>query len=150
MIVRLAIDPGRDQGWALIDEATGTLADCGLGQGPDRFEGCRVVIERPQIYRGRTSKADPNDLITLAIRVGRLTERYLTRGCDVEHILPHDWKGTVDPDVLVRRIEASLAVSERAVLETKLASVPKGKQHNVVDAIGLGKWSLKRARAGVF
>lgn len=145
----LAIDPGRDQGWALLREDK-TLIDCGLGEAPLDFVGHRVVVERPQIYRGRASKADPNDLITLAILVGRLTERYSARGCHVEHILPHDWKGSVDGDVLVRRIEASLDTVELEVLHRKLASVPKGKRHNVIDAIGLGKWSLVRARAGVF
>lgn len=145
----LAIDPGRDTGWALLREDR-TLVDCGLGSPPTNFNGHRIVIEKPQIYRGRASKADPNDLITLAILVGQLTERYLTRGCHVEHIIPHDWKGSVDGDVLVRRIEASLTDADRQVLESKLLSVPKGKRHNVIDAIGLGRWSLVRARAGVF
>jgi len=160
--MRLAIDPGRDTGWALL-AADGKLVDCGLGDPrPARTRlpasSSSVVIERPQIYQGRMSKADPNDIITLAILVGRYTEHFDFFG--VEHILPHTWKGTVDPDVLCHRIVKSLPEDERALLVgvlTPLARTPlegkglvAGKRHNVIDAVGLAKWSIKRARAGVF
>lgn len=147
----LGIDPGRDQGWALLDE-NGVLVDCGLGDVP-AVAFCtkpKVVIERPQIYKGRMSKADPNDIITLAIRVGKATERCEARGCTVEHILPHTWKGSVDAEILCRRIRESLPQSERHILSGKLSGVAESKHHNVIDAIGLAKWSRKRARAGVF
>lgn len=153
----LAIDPGRDTGWALLD-AEGGLVRCGLGMPPE-FVG-RVLVERPQVYQGRASKGDPNDLITLAIQVGRYTERYERTGCVVEHVLPHDWKGSLRPDVCLRRIYDSLPMPERALLDDvirPLARKPlsadaldEGKRHNVVDAVGIAKWSLKRTRAGVF
>jgi len=145
----LAIDPGLATGWAVIGE-DGKLRKCGLGDPPLEFNGHRVLVERPQIYRGRTSKADPNDLITLAIQVGRYKERFMSRGCSVEEVIPHTWKGNVDPDILCNRIVASLSSEERALLDTSLLSVAKGKQHNVIDAVGLGKWSVKRTRAAVF
>lgn len=153
----LAIDPGRDTGWATLS-AAGTLLGCGLGAPPT--EGVtRVIVERPQIYRGRASKGDPNDLITLAIQVGQYTERYASRGLKVEHVLPHDWKGSVDPEVLCRRVVASLTECERLLLETVLAPLARkpicdeltgGRRHNVIDAVGIAKWSLHRSRAGVF
>lgn len=151
----LAIDPGLDTGWALLEDRV--LKDAGLGDPPLLTFVGRVVIERPQIYP--RSKGDPNDLITLAIQVGRYKERYLARGCSVEEILPHTWKGSLDGDVCCRRIFASLSPEERAVLDPKLAPLARkplsedivaGKRHNVIDAVGLAKWSLKRARAGVF
>jgi len=145
----LAIDPGRDTGWAVLRE-DGILSSCGLGDPPLAFNGHRVLVERPQIYRGRASKADPNDLITLAIQVGRYKERFMSRGCSVEEIIPHTWKGTVDPDVLCNRIVSSLTDDERCVLDSALLSVAKSKQHNVIDAVGLGKWSVHRSRAAVF
>lgn len=154
----LAIDPGVSTGWALLDEA-GSLLDCGLGDPRPCRNRCvsRVVIERPQIYRGRASKGDPNDLITLAILVGRYTEAFSER--IVEHILPHDWKGSVDADVLCRRVVASLSNEERTLLFRVLEplarkpcsqDVSAGLRHNVIDAVGIAKWSTKRARAGVF
>lgn len=154
--MRLAIDPGRDTGWALLD-TSGILVQCGLGV-PPAFIG-QVIIERPQIYRGRASKGDPNDLITLAIQVGRYTERYDVPGGSVEHVLPHDWKGSVDPEVLCRRVVASLTECERQLLETVLAPLARklvrddltgGRRHNVIDAVGIAKWSVRRARAGIF
>ncbi len=111
--------------------------------------GDELVIEVPQIYPGG-GKGDPNDLITLAIQVGRYTERYASRGRSVEHILPHTWKGTVDADILCRRVMASLPSAERALLEAKLEAFAECKRHNVIDAVGIAKWSLRRARAAVF
>jgi hypothetical protein len=153
----LAIDPGLDTGWAILLD--GKLLNAGLGD-PPAATGCtKVVIERPQIYQGRSSRANPNDLITLAIQVGRYTERFAA-GRDVEHLLPHTWKGTVDPDILCRRVWASLDEREKDLLGSRLSplarepfnaeNLTEGKRHNVIDAVGLAKWSLKRARAGVF
>jgi hypothetical protein len=154
----LAIDPGNDLGWAIVS-AGRQLISCGLNDPPADFVGRKVVIERPQIYPGR-GKGDPNDLITLAIGVGRYTERYSERGKQVEHILPHTWKGSLDPDVCCRRVWNSLSPSEQdllAVVLEPLARVPfsfdsltAGRRHNVIDGVGLAKWSLRRARAGVF
>lgn len=156
--MKLAIDPGRDTGWALLS-VDRRLVACGLGDPrPCRMHPLTgVIIERPQVYQARLSKGDPNDLITLAIQVGRYTEAF--DAFTVEHVLPHDWKGTVDPDVLCHRVVASLDDAERALLfrvleplsRTSLAKdVTAGTRHNVIDAVGLGKWSLKRGRAGIF
>lgn len=159
----LAIDPGADTGWCLMSEARKLVA-AGLNDPPVEFVGHRVVIERPQIYQGRGSRVNPNDLITLAIGVGRYSERFISRGCNVEEILPHTWKGTLDPDICCRRIWASLDTEEKGRLSKVLAPLARarfepehnietltaGKRHNVLDAVGLAKWSLIRARAGVF
>jgi hypothetical protein len=134
----LAIDPGRDTGWAFLDDAR-RLVMCGLGNPPDSIRH-PVVIERPQVYRGRGSKGDPNDLITLAIQVGQYKERAERSGSKVELVLPHSWKGTVDPDILCRRVVASLSEVECAVLF----------RHNVIDAVGLAIWSTGSRLAGRF
>ena len=157
-MTHLAIDPGKHTGWAVIGDA-GELVACGLGDPPLDFGGARVWIERPQVYRGRASKGDPNDLITLAIQVGRYEERFAARGCQVDTVLPHTWKGSIDPDVCCRRIFASLTECEKALLERAIAPLARspvhadltgGRRHNVLDAVGIGKWSLRRGRAGVF
>jgi hypothetical protein len=154
----LAIDPGRDTGWAFLDDAR-RLVMCGLGNPPDSIRH-PVVIERPQVYRGRGSKGDPNDLITLAIQVGQYKERAERSGSKVELVLPHSWKGTVDPDILCRRVVASLSEVECAVLFRVLAPlarkpmtdehVTSGKRHNVIDAVGLAIWSTGSRLAGRF
>jgi len=154
----LAIDPGRDTGWAFLDDS-GALLFCGLGTPPDSV-GHPVIIERPQVYRGRSSKGDPNDLITLAIQVGQYKERCERAQSKVELVLPRDWKGTVDPDVLCHRVVTSLSPSERDCLIriiTPLARKPMtdehltaGKRHNVIDAVGLAKWSRGARLPGRF
>ena len=145
----LAIDPGLSTGWALLD--AGILIDCGLGD-PRSQSFCnlaRVLIERPRVYPG-PREADPNDLITLAIMVGRYSEAFEAKGFPVEHIFPRVWKGTVNADVLCNRVLDSLPQFERQLYESKVSKVAEGKRHNVIDAIGIGKWSLRRARPGVF
>lgn len=153
----LAIDPGQDTGWATFLD--GQLSSCGLGPPPVLRATC-VVIEKPQVYRGRASKGDPNDLISLAILVGQYTERYASRGVPVDHVIPHTWKGSLPPGVCLSRIVEALTWSERAVLDTVISplarkplgpdTLEEGKRHNVIDAVGIGLWSMKRSRAGVF
>ncbi len=154
----LAIDPGKHTGWSVIGD-DGQLLACGLGEPPLDAGVPRVWIERPQIYRGRAMKGDPNDLITLAIQVGRYAERFASRGCQVDTVLPHDWKGSIDPDVCCRRIHAALTECEKVVLERAIlplartpvyADLTGGRRHNVIDAVGIGKWAIRRGRAGVF
>jgi hypothetical protein len=153
-MLTLGIDPGNDTGWAIVT-ARGQLLACGLGAPPHPStlhpEGVsKVIIEKPQVYQGRSSKGDPNDLIKLAIGVGRYLERYCMYS--TETVLPREWKGTVDPDVLCRRVVKSLVSSERNILDRAIASLARaklsedtltsGKRHNVIDAVGLAKWSV--------
>lgn len=154
----LAIDPGLDTGWAILD-SLGVLVRCGLGDPPETC-GLPVIIERPQVYARRSSKGDPNDLITLAIQVGRYTERVVTQGSKCEHVLPHDWKGSLDSEICCIRIVNSLTDAERNTLFSALAPLSRkpmtiehataGKRHNVIDAVGLAKWSIGSRLAGRF
>ncbi len=154
----LAIDPGKDTGWAIVD-ARGELLQCGLGDPPSGVSlDEKVIIERPQVYRDRSSKGDPNDLITLAIQVGRFTERYQPRS--VEHVLPRAWKGTMDPDQLCARVVACLLPREYDRLMPVLAPLARkpmtaefltsGRRHNVIDAVGIAKWSVGARLAARF
>lgn len=97
-----------------------------------------LAIEKPQVYRQSRLKGDPNDLIDVAIVVGQVMAR-VDRPADLYR--PRDWKGTVDKNVMCRRIESRLDVNERASVW-----LPKAKslQHNVWDAIGIGLHHLKR------
>lgn len=158
--MRLAIDPGLDTGWALFSDERALLS-CGLGDPPAIEPGTSVIIERPQVYEARRSPGDPNDLITLAIQVGRYTERMHAQGAStVSHVLPRAWKGTLDPDVICRRAANCLSSQELELLHAALrplarrplddVSLSSGKRHNVLDAVGLGRWSFLRGRPGIF
>jgi hypothetical protein len=140
----LAIDPGIDTGWALFNDA---LLSCGVGNPPEIYRA-RVVIERPQVYLASKSKGDPNDLITLAIQVGRYWEQYERAGDSVRTFLPREWKGQVPKDIQAGRILAKLSAQEQDVVANYGRMVNKGKHHNMMDAIGLGLFALGRARCG--
>lgn len=141
----LAIDPGvKKCGYALFQDRE--LIECGsilarsvndvsvvLGS-RDRPDIC--VIELPQIYP--VSKGDPNDLISLAYAVG-----YYQATVSAETqitVLPRAWKGTVKKEVMGARIESRLTEHERKLVP-RLA---KYRRHDVIDAVGIGLWYLKR------
>jgi hypothetical protein len=134
----LGVDPGVDTGWCLVD-AAGAVQACGLGCD---FPAAKfAVLERPQIYRAGKSKGDPNDLITLAIQLGRYVDRLERAGVVCRLVTPTSWKGQVPKDIHHKRIEGSLSPRDaRAVLDG-LDGIPSGKQHNVLDAIGLARWA---------
>jgi hypothetical protein len=147
----LAIDPGACTGWAVY--AVGELVACGV-TGIDAVDCPAVralvsmpgigelVIERPQVYRPKESKGDPNDLIKVAIEVGRWVERASLSGARVLQTLPNEWKGQVPKDVHHRRALAILSDDERAAIP----SLPRTYAHNALDAVALGLWRLGRLR----
>lgn len=134
----LAIDPGNVTGWAVFNGPQDqTLKGCGYGP-PAALVGFRpdvLVIERPQVYDARHSKGDPNDLITLAITVGRLIERM--DATTVLTPLPREWKKQLPKDICHKRALAVLSPDERRLLVS---------DHNALDAVALGLWYLKRWR----
>jgi hypothetical protein len=142
----LAIDPGADSGWAVFFGRM--LVECGLGDSP-RFDALRtaqldnLVIERPVIYPGGRTKS-PNDVVTLALNAGEWAGRYKGIGTRVRYVEPRTWKGTLDPDVCNVRILACLDSGETDVYRDATRKVPKRKQHNVIDAIGIGLYACGR------
>lgn len=160
--MRLAIDPGADTGWAVLN-ADRKLMACGLGDARRiiaTFRPSDVVIERPIVHK---HTPDPDSIIKLAIGVGRYAQVAEDACARVEFIQPHTWKGSLKPDICLLRIVESLPEDERALLfdcirplaprtplDGSKKSLEAGTRHNVIDAVGLAKWSTKRARAGVF
>jgi hypothetical protein len=137
----LAVDPGNDTGWAVFDE-DGRLTGCGLGQGWPVLGVSRAILERPQVYRAGKSKGDPNDLITLAIGLGRYVERLEASGVATVLVLPTTWKGQVPKNVHHPRIKAALNLSEKVIADRAVGVVGERKGENVLDAVGLGKWAF--------
>ncbi len=136
----VSIDPGRKTGIARWE--TGVLLDCDiLTHERDRWHSWAldqsVVIERPTVYP--RSPVPPNDIVELAITAGGLACSF---DGPVEWVLPRTWKGTIPKEIMAERIIMALTPKERSVLDgVKCAA---SARHNVIDAIGLGLWHLKR------
>jgi hypothetical protein len=142
-----AVDPGADQGVSCW--VSGKLFYACLGFPRVTIACASLVIERPQIYSPKVSKADPDDIITLAMRAGKAVQYFLDRGLNESNVLevkPATWKGQVKKEVHHARILKALLHEEVLLLTAFLEPVAKAKRHNVLDAVGLGLWALGRIR----
>jgi hypothetical protein len=138
-----AIDPGEDQGWSVFDDDSRLVA-CGLGPLPARYTIQRAVVEKPMIYPGGRQRANPADVITLAVRAGEAGGTLRLGGAEVTYVEPARWKGSVSKDISHARIWAKLAPSEQTVVATSCRNLAPGKRHNVMDAVGLGLFAAGR------
>lgn len=101
--------------------------------------GDELAIEFPQVYRGAKSKSDPKDLLHLSAMVGAVSHAMASRHVRVTLYQPHEWKGQLDKDQVMQRVNERLGYSEAGRI------VPAGaKTHNVFEAIGIGLKHLKR------
>lgn len=152
----LAIDPGRDTGWALFARVASSgaftrgeynnpgqcqpsLVGCGLVHADTlgRLPGLAgaidtVVIERPESYSGQP--VNPNNLLILSLRAGEVAG--LFPRAVVQYVLPKVWKGQLPKEICHRRARAKMSAAELLVA--------KSKNHNIWDAIALGLWRLGR------
>jgi hypothetical protein len=138
-VITLAIDPGLHVcGVAIFDGSA--LSYAGLLHPreitPELVKPDWLIVELPQVYARSKSKGDPNDLIALAVVVGRLLERF-DMGLTV---LPRQWKGQCTKAVTEARLKRDLSPVEWARIPTK----PKALVHNAVDAAALGHFFLKK------
>lgn len=147
----IAIDPGKATGVATFD--AGVLVRATVCT----FEECRNLIEKwvplnrhkaagdciievPQVYPGQQQKGDQNDLINLAVDVGRYAAYAEAGRFRVMLVRPREWKGQLPKDVCWKRVRETLTAQELASMN----KVPKSQAHNMHDAIGLGTWFQKR------
>lgn len=155
----LTIDPGvKASAWAEWHD--GTLVRCGLSAPPARpYRGTydRVIVEKPRVYPG-TAKTDPNDLIDLAVEVGRLLGAYEKTRC----VFPFAWKRNAAKPTAHAVIWRELSLVEQGAATQALRDagaaydvperISKGlaggayrwKGHNLLDAIGIGLDTHKR------
>lgn len=141
----IAIDPGNDTGWAWSWD--GRLVACGLCK-PDAlpvYEKASLIVECPQVYP-RCREVDPNDLITLALKVGRAQQFYEDRGCAIFQTFPRSWKGQTPKDICHARLLKDLNQWECLVLMKDLRKVTPSLQHNVLDAVAINVWFCKAER----
>lgn len=130
-----------------------------------------VLIENPRITEQSRGK-DLNDILDLAVAVGMLKGFCLSHGASVRLVAPAAWKGQVKKWIHHSRVWAALNPSERCeaakaigmtpdAIEAKIkgacqrwarGDVTKSGQvrgyawaaHNLLDAVGLGLWDLRR------
>lgn len=94
------------------------------------------IVEWPQIYKG--DRRDPNHLLGLTGMAMALVTALGARECRA--VLPRTWKGTLDGDVMTKRIEGRLTPSELANIDPCPASL----RHNILDSVGLGLYHFGR------
>jgi len=106
-----------------------------------------VICEWPQTYGGGASRGDTNDLFPVA-GVGAALAALVGENVRFDHVVPHDWKGSIqkpkkvsDPYSIVLMCERRLSDAEKAVVE-----LPGNKRHHwdVWDAVGIGLKALGR------
>lgn len=152
----LAIDPGL-RGVGLATFESGLLYWAGYirnpdkkGRGPAAWEAlrrevllhvatlhgvCDLAVELPRVYP--KMKTDPNDLIDLAGVLGCLVG--MLRPQEITTYAPSDWKGQVPKDIMNARVWAKLSADEKSSVQRVGA-----KDHNTLDAIGIGLKALGR------
>ena len=146
----IAVDPGKQTGIAVFKNrklATCVLLDCSdhhllHGQHWYFWVGACVVCEIPQSYRG--SAVSPQSLMTLAFDAGYVVGSL--RPKEVVLVKPREWKGQTPKKIDHERTRRLLSNAERFVLEKGLRDMRPSYRHNVMDAVGIGLWKLRRRK----
>jgi hypothetical protein len=105
-------------------------------------EQAHFLVEFPQVYPG-PSKIDVNDLLDIAGVASAITTMMTLYQCQAT--LPRAWKGNIKKEIMTERIRASLTDQER----NRIVSVG-AKDHNTLDAVGLGLWRMGRLNRKVY
>ena len=105
------------------------------------------LIVHDSHQKGSKRRIDKNDLLALAGVSAAFAMAFPHATC--RSFIPRDWKGTVDPDVMTRRIAARLSPKELDHVEwrSRLKDPCAGSMHNVFDAIGIGLFMLGRLKS---
>jgi DNA polymerase I-like protein with 3'-5' exonuclease and polymerase domains len=152
-VALIAIDPGKETGFAEFEGDVLSFATvCSEEQCLVFIENAApirqgkpagdCVIEVPQIYPGQKQKGDQNDLVKVALMVGRYMHCATACGFRVTLFKPRDWKGQLPKDVCWQRVRETLTAYELS----KMEKISKSRAHNMHDAIGLGTRFQKRWR----
>jgi hypothetical protein len=101
----------------------------------------RLVTEGQVVYPGLRT-ANPNDLLPLSYLCGAVQARVEAE--ETLMPLPREWKGSLKKELFTRQILSRLHKEELAIVDQ--VKCPKGELHNVVDAVGLGLWTMGAIR----
>lgn len=163
----IAIDPGK-KGCGVAVFYGGRLAECSFVEGTraeivekgrrtigtmrSPMQGVSVVLEQPIIYDRKNWEGDPNDLIEIIITGALLAAavHWHTFEYEFEAVTPQQWKGQTPKKIMNKRVWKFLHAGDapdhdelKAALDGRRRTTG-GKWHNVLDAIGIGLWRLKR------
>lgn len=148
-----AIDPGKKQCaaalflnrelWA-VDFVV--RAQSGIISKP-AAKGELIVIEQPVSYPN--SPVDPNDLIEIAVMGAEVAGRFIRPGGKIVHVKPNEWKGTVPKEITAARTREILSDIENVRMDEWLSKHKRGIRHNLLDAVGIGLFTLGRAGRGM-
>ncbi len=108
-----------------------------LGLKAGEFE---LAVEYPRIYPG-TRDEDPNSMIDISLVIGRLLEN-IPEPLKAHFPFPGQWKSQVKKKHMVKHIISFLSKNEIEAMGKDV------KNHNAVDAVGIGLWKLRRMVLG--
>lgn len=133
----IAVDPGNTTGIAVFRDALliRAIKVCEPVHSAWHWEGligAHVFCEVPQVYPDEKTKLQ--DLITLSVTAGYVVGEMRPR--KVTMVFPKTWKGQ-RPKPVDNRLTLKL-------LNDRERQIANGADHNVLDAIGIGLWALKR------
>jgi hypothetical protein len=149
----LTIDPGIHTGIAFFRDAF--LENCDLINTNTsretvisamgsllRYDPSIAIVEIPLIYPQRVQKGDPNDLIQVA-KIAGMFLGIISKYCAVEEVYPNQWKGQRPKSVDNKYTISKLGAQELNIFD-KHNNLRKNLKHNIIDAIGIGLWKLRR------
>ncbi len=99
-----------------------------------------LCLETPVNYSSYSRPMNTGPLGEIQFLNGMLTERFKPQ--KILRPTPQLWKGNKSKENHHPEIIAKLDAYEKKVLSRDLLNIPGAKQHNVIDAIGLGLYAL--------
>jgi len=100
------------------------------------WESRHAVIEFPRVHRDTPNN---DSIVKLAAACGAYTALLETQDFTIEWVEPREWKGMVPKDIMYKRIIAKLNTEE-------YSRIDKPQDHNVIDAVGIGLWQIRKTR----
>jgi hypothetical protein len=152
----LAIDPGKHACGGALFFGT-SLVKAAYLKGPEVvYEFWResaaavahplnLILEQPMIYPGSAQqKGDLNDLLPLMLVDGQIIGLFQSRVGGFRQfshrlVYPYEWKGQMPKAAMNKRVLKTLTETERSRIESVGA-----KDHNTLDAVGIGLWAVGR------
>lgn len=156
----IAVDPSWEAtGWASFWK--GKLDECGVITNGGSWQklakrmriarhhmhwndDARVIIEVPVIRPQRVERANPNNLMKVAVVAGMALASFYSVTGEVEIISPQRWKGNRPKNVDNAYTLQLLSSPEKHTYKASVFELPAGIHNNVIDAIGIGLWAIKR------
>lgn len=104
------------------------------------------VVRTAAIVRG-SHRANPQDLLWLSKTVGACEMALANYPC--HRVVPETWKGTIDADILLKRLrDGRLFPEEEIIWDSLVVRYGKTSAHHAQDAVGIGLFQLGRIKRG--